>query len=232
MRLCRNARTLCGSPQRRRQTGHSRSRPSSIVAALSTFWCSRTTSASGGWQAAPAAAARRALHTTGARAAGSHRRSRACALRAPRAPGSVDATPHRLGHRLPLQGHHRRRDEAFRRTSEGAALALPALTIDAAPSSPPPRDPAERPPPVDKDRGTARADPVKGAQRRRSRGPLTGSSTSSRWPSSTRRRVARAGRLGAAPCAVVLVTTRISECTACAAPLRRPARQRGPCAHA
>jgi hypothetical protein len=50
----------------------------------------------------------------------------------------------------------------------------------------PPRDPAERPPPVDDTSTAARADVVNGAQRRRSREPLTTTSTLPRWLSPTK----------------------------------------------
>ena len=78
---------------------------------------------------------------------------------------------------------------------EGSALALPGLTIEAAPdrrlrvrdcrrrqrrpSSP--RDPAERSSPVDNTRAAARAVLVKGAKRRRRSEPLMRASTSPHW---------------------------------------------------
>lgn len=53
-------------------------------------------------------------------------------------------------------------------------------------TSPPPRDPAERRPPVDDTSWAARAAVVNGAQRRRSREPLTTGSTSPCWLASTK----------------------------------------------
>jgi hypothetical protein len=86
MKVCRTARALRESPRRCRQTSHSRARPSSIVAALSTFWCSRNSSASGGWQAAPAAAARK--DTSPHRSSDVGLASSEPGLRAPRAQGA------------------------------------------------------------------------------------------------------------------------------------------------